>query len=235
MANAAYPNTLFTMATIAHLSTDSSFLGQTITELIPKLTPDSDLLMQYATIQSIACLAKREIEPGFHELVARLFSVMQGTSEVALQCRCMEAINALRAGHADFMQPYYTRLIPMAASAVESWAAVAGDHPDLAIEPLTAALELDRMMLRAIPHAHAQPCLEIAAKELAIVPQISSVPPMCLIEAIDLLEFLTNTYPQETAVFCRRMMQLQKCSFESEIETGQAKRPPIALCCHKVR
>jgi hypothetical protein len=84
MTNAASPKALFTMATIVHLSTDSSFLGRTITELLPKLTPDSGLFIQDATVQSIPCLAKREIEPVFHELAARLFSVMQGTSEVAL-------------------------------------------------------------------------------------------------------------------------------------------------------
>jgi hypothetical protein len=137
-ANADSPNAVLTTSTIANLASDPSLLERAVVELIPRLTPESDIVMQRAAVQSVVCLAKHDIGPVFDELVAGLFLVAQGTNDVALQCRCLEALNALHSGRADRMHPYSTRLIPMEL--------MANDDPELA-----AVFDLDRLMLRAIP------------------------------------------------------------------------------------
>jgi hypothetical protein len=136
-----------------------------------------------------------------HELVGRLFLIMENAPDVELQCRCMEAMNALHDNRADRMQPYYTRFIPIAASAFVNWESVVDDDPTLAVDLVTAALELGRLMLMELPESQAGRCLEIATKGLTVVPQLPRLSTACRVEASDLVNFMLSAYPEPTAAF----------------------------------
>jgi hypothetical protein len=198
-ATSASPHALLAMATIAGL--DSAFLARAIAGITPGLAPDADPLVQRAAVECVAFLAGGGIDPVFHELVGRLFEVMRSTADVELQCRCLVAINGLHAGRTDAMQPYYSRLVPVAASAVECWAEVERDDEELAGEVWAAAMELVRVMMGAVAGECGRRCAEIAMRGLAIVPRMAVVSQELLIEAVELLDLIAELWPCETEAF----------------------------------
>jgi hypothetical protein len=184
-ANANSPNSILTIVTIADLTSDPSLLERTVAELIPGLTLESDTVMQRTAVQSVVGIAKHDVSPVFHELAAGPVLITQSTNDIALQCRCLKALNA------DRIHLYFTCLIPMAVSTLIRVELMAKDDPELGSDLVEPVLDL----------ARAGRCLEIAVKWLWILPQLQIMSSACLIEAMDLLELLMIAYPQEIVEF----------------------------------
>jgi hypothetical protein len=222
LVEAASAGALLTMATIAGLSDDGAYLERVVPHVIAHLSPESDSLMQRTAVQSVVAFADRGAAPYFTELVGGLFLVMRENASVELQCRCMEAICAL---HCDRLQPYYTRLIPMAASALAAWESVAEEDPELAVELVTVALELNRRMLTALAPEQPQAgrCVEIALDGLSILPHLPvRLRTACLLEGLDIVRFLQGTHPDAIAAFLQQNSAVVEALTDAENPSGTA-------------
>jgi hypothetical protein len=179
------------------------------------LNQEVDTVMQSAAVQCVISIAKCEITSQFHEFVQRLFGIIGETLEVELLCHCIEALNALFIDRAEFIPHFEIRLRGIAESVFNSWEVFLQDNEEVTTSLIAATIELIKLLLITLPTEQSMGALASAIRALDIVPRLTCMTLLCMVETIDLLKFLLMNYPEQTNIIIQENELLREMLTEA--------------------